>query len=107
MYVNSLTTKQTTKCLFANFQKTLSPSYIKLRIQRLEGNSVDLDEVAHCEPPHQDLCCLPTLVLKELRQSLNTSLLNPFKPNGFFHSYYLEKSILHFRGVRLIFSSLA
>ena len=22
---------------------------------------------------------------------------------GFFHSYYLEKSILHFRGVRLIF----
>ena len=33
--------------------------------------------------------------------------INPFKPNGFFHSYYLEKSILHFRGVRLIFSSLA
>ena len=34
-------------------------------------------------------------------------LFNPFKPNGFFHSYYLEKSILHLRGVRLIFSSLA
>ena len=34
-------------------------------------------------------------------------LLNPYKPNGFFHYYYLEKSILHFRGVRLIFSSLA
>ena len=33
--------------------------------------------------------------------------LNPFKPNGFFHSYYLEMSILHFRGVRLIFTSLA
>ena len=33
--------------------------------------------------------------------------LNPFKLNGFFHSYYLEKSILYFRGVRLIFSSLA
>ena len=33
--------------------------------------------------------------------------LNPFKHNGFFHSYYLEKSILHFRGVRLFFSSLA
>ena len=33
--------------------------------------------------------------------------INPFKPNGFFHSYYSEKSILHFRGVRLIFSSLA
>ena len=35
------------------------------------------------------------------------SILNPFKPNGFFHSYYLEKSILHFRGGRLIFSSLS
>ena len=35
-----------------------------------------------------------------------TDYINPFKPNGFFHSYYLEKSILHFRGVRLIFSSL-
>ena len=30
-------------------------------------------------------------------------LFNPFKPNGLFHSYFLEKSILHFRGVRLIF----
>ena len=38
---------------------------------------------------------------------LATNDINPFKPNGFFHSYYLEKSILHFRGVRLIFSSLA
>ena len=35
------------------------------------ANSVDLDEVAHYEPPHQDLCCLQiqlfsSLVLKEL-----------------------------------------
>ena len=36
--VNSLTTeKQTTKFSSANFQKLLSPSYIILRIQRLEG----------------------------------------------------------------------
>ena len=36
-------------------------------------------------------------------------LINSFKPNGFFHSYHLEKSILEvrFRGVRLLFSSLA
>ena len=35
---NSLTTeKQTTKFSSANFQKMLSPSYIILRIQRLEG----------------------------------------------------------------------
>ena len=26
-----------------------------LRIQRLDDKSVDLDEVAHHEPPHQDL----------------------------------------------------
>ena len=35
------------------------------------------------------------------------SVLNPFKPDEFFHSYYFEKSIVHLRGVRLIFSSLA
>ena len=28
-----------------------------LRIKRLEANSVDLDEMAHYEPPHQDLHC--------------------------------------------------
>ena len=38
------------------------------------ANSVDLDEVAHHEPPHQDLHCLQiqlfsSLVLKELRIS--------------------------------------
>ena len=68
----SLTTKkQMTKLSSANFQKKLSPRYIILRIQRLEGNSVDLDEVAHYEPPHQDLQCLQiqlfsSLVLKQL-----------------------------------------
>ena len=36
------------------------------------ANSVDLDEVAHYEPPHQDLCCLQikllsSQMLKELR----------------------------------------
>ena len=29
-----------------------------LKIQRLDANKVDLDEVAHNEPPHQDLRCL-------------------------------------------------
>ena len=58
-YINSLTAeKQTTKFLSANFQKMLSPSYIILRIQRLEANSVDLEKVAHYEPPCQDLCFL-------------------------------------------------
>ena len=49
----------------------LSPSYIILRTQRLEGKQcVNLDEGAHNEPPHQDQCCLQSqlflsLVLKE------------------------------------------
>ena len=39
------------------------------------ANSVDLDEVAHDEPPHQDLRCLQilplaSLVIKELMQDL-------------------------------------
>ena len=61
---NSLTIeKMTTKFSSANFQKMSSPSYITLRIQRLEAeqsrpNSVDLDEEAHYQPPHQDLHCL-------------------------------------------------
>ena len=42
-----------------------------------------------------------------LNGSLTNGFVNPFKPNGFFQPYYLEESILHFRDVRLIFSSLA
>ena len=62
--------------LLQNFKKMFHPSYryIILRIQRLEGNSVDLDEVAHVEPPHQDLGCLQiqlfsSLVLKVLKET--------------------------------------
>ena len=43
---------------------------------------------------------------RSVKLSMNNKVFNPFKPNGFFHSY-LGKSILHFRGVRLMFSSLA
>ena len=56
IHLNSLTTeKQTT-----NFSS---------------ANSVDLDEVAHYEPPHQDLRCLQiqlfsSLVVKELKLAL-------------------------------------
>ena len=59
-------------------KKMLSPSYNILRLHRIEGNSVNLDEVAHNEPPHQDLRCLQiqlfsSPVLKELRD-LSSSL---------------------------------
>ena len=69
---------QTTKCTSAILKKMCRPSYIILRVQRLKSNqccrrkfcrllfgikelianSVDLDEVAHDEPPHLDLRCL-------------------------------------------------
>ena len=53
------TKKQTTKFTSANFGKKVSSiSYIILRIQRLEGNSIEPDEVGHDEPPHQDQPCL-------------------------------------------------
>ena len=75
--VISLTTKkQTTKFLSAKFQKKKKiiqfiswsefKGYCHWRVK-----SVDLDEVAYSEPPHQDLYCLQiwlfsALVLKEL-----------------------------------------
>ena len=74
--VNSFTSKkQTTEFSSANFQKVLSPNYmyIILRIHRLEANSVDLDEVAHHEPPHQDLCCLHIQIFSSL---VNASTVN-------------------------------
>ena len=69
--------KQTAKVSSAKFQKMLSPSYVILKIQRLEGKSVDLDEVMkwHTEPPHHDLRCLQiqlylSLILKDLANIL-------------------------------------
>ena len=59
--LNSLTTKkQTTKFTSANFQKMLRPSYIILRIQRLEGKQCRSRAISrftrdHYEPAHEDL----------------------------------------------------
>ena len=66
--VNSLTTeKHTTKFSSANFsKKKLNPCYFIMRIQRQRANSVDLDEVAHYEPPHQDLHCLQMQLFSSL-----------------------------------------
>ena len=43
------------------------------------ANSVDLDEVAHNEPPHQDLRCMQiqlfsSLVVKELNHGLSACM---------------------------------
>ena len=72
--INSLSTKtgRRQKFRLQIFKiKKLSPSCIIVRIQRLKGKQVDLYEVAHDEPPHQDLHCLQiqlfaSLVVKEL-----------------------------------------
>ena len=41
-----------------NFNCKFSKKF-KSKLYHMErANSVDLDEVAHYEPPHQDLCCL-------------------------------------------------
>ena len=74
---NSLSAKkQTTKFTSANFQKLLCPSYMISKIHKQEGKSVYIDEVAHHEPPHQDLRCLQihlfsSLVLKKLIDVIN------------------------------------
>ena len=65
------------KIFVCKCSKMLSASYIILRIQRLGANNVDLDEVAHYEPPHQDLRCLKihlfsSLVVKELNITITS-----------------------------------
>ena len=58
-HVNSLTTKkQISKFSSANFRNCYvqAISYCEFNYQM--ANSVDLDEVAPYEPPHQDLRCL-------------------------------------------------
>ena len=72
--INSLTTKKhTTKFSSANLKKKELKLYLIAKTKtRGQTVTVDLDEVAHYEPPHQDLHCLQiqlfsSLVLKELK----------------------------------------
>ena len=59
--LNSLTTKKTDDKISSSKLKKI---YIKSMLYHIknsntrEQNSVDLDEVVHHEPPHQDLRCL-------------------------------------------------
>ena len=77
--------KQTTKFSSASFKKKLlSSSYRDIlywEFKAYRAISVDLDEVAHYEPPHQDLRCLQiqlfsSLVLKELKR------VDPYEKGG-------------------------
>ena len=52
------------KILSEKFKKKFCPGYNVLRIQRLANlNSVDLDEAAHYELGHLDLCCLQVKIV--------------------------------------------
>ena len=69
-------------CKFS--KKNVSSSYRDIlywEFKDYRANSVDLDEVAHYEPPHQDLRCLQiqlfsSLVLKELKR------VDPYEKGG-------------------------
>ena len=45
-----------------SFQKEVSLTVGILKSLKMKAfaNSIDADEVAHNEPPHSDLCCLPS-----------------------------------------------
>ena len=66
---------QTTKFPSAKLQKKIIQAISYSELKDYRANSVDLDEVAHDEPPHQDLRCLQiqiisSLVLEELSRAL-------------------------------------
>ena len=67
------------KCLHTHtLQKCVKTKIYKLAKMKLAeiANSVDLDEVAHYEPPHPDLCCLPCRLWISLTTATCTKLLN-------------------------------
>ena len=70
--------KQTTKFSFANFKSVSSPSYIISRLQKQEHKSVDLDEVAHYGPTHQDLRFLQIQLYSHLWYLKNKFILGNF-----------------------------
>ena len=70
----------------------LSPSYIIIENSKTRGQTVDLDEVAHDEPPHQDLHCLQiqlnsSLVVKELNAPLILCVLEGLSNSSLTTSY--------------------
>ena len=72
------------KIYVCKFSKKFPSKYIILRIHKQRANSVDVDKVAHDEPPHQDLHHLQiqlfsSLVLKELSlQATGSPLMNMY-----------------------------
>ena len=64
---SSTTKKQTTKIFVCKFSKKFKSKLYHIENSKTRGaNSVDLDEVAHYEPPHQDLRCLQIQLFSSL-----------------------------------------
>ena len=64
--VNSLTTKNHDKFFVCNFSKNVESKLYYIENSKTGGQTVDLDEVAHYEPPHQDLHCLQIQLFSSL-----------------------------------------
>ena len=63
------------------------------------ANSIDFDEVAHIEPPHLDLCCLPS-ILSILNMIYFELTLSFFPINKILGSIKLLENFLTFEGVQ-------
>ena len=90
---NSLTTKKADDKVFVckisrkkKFIQAISYSEFK----GLRANSVDLDEVAHDEPPHQHLSCLQIYLFS----SLMLKELNHYWARGY-KTFFMLNSIEH------------
>ena len=64
--VNDSFKKQTTKCSSAKKSKKVKSKLYHIEFKDWRANSVDLGEVAHHEPPHQDLHCLQSQLFSSL-----------------------------------------
>ena len=59
MYESSAMTETAIAPKIKSYRIELTLSVLETKITKF-ANSVDLDEVAHLEPPHLDLRCLPS-----------------------------------------------
>ena len=82
-----------TKFLFSKLKKNCFAQAISYpEFTNKRANSVDLDEVVHHEPPHQDLCCLQILLFSSLALNLAVDGVDAVKSNNDFNTNYDDTS---------------
>ena len=57
-FLNFLTTKKQVTIFFCKFSKNIKSKLYHTENSKTRGQTVDPDEVANYQPPHQDLRCL-------------------------------------------------